>query len=399
MKKFVILGSGISGLYLGYQLLKKGHSVSLLEKEKSLGGRMFSETVEMDGQTYHLEAGAGVIRSDEDYIIDFLKELNISVNFWKSETKILYHEGSETKELQYNYKDLLKKVCANASTDISFLEAIDRTQITKEQKIGLMLGTTYSELFRANAENICQENDFTEFLIQSNYKVGIPKDGWSFVVDKIEKKIIEMGGQIFHQEPVIEISDQKKFVKTKKNQKIEYDELIVTCPYHAFKKIKLTRSFDPFLEFMNQNHHETNYLRIYSYLEEDLEIQSKLATNLSIRRVIPLSKRMIMSVYTDGIDATEIHHLKGEDLSKFIRKELKMLLGKKIPKIRKNWCFYWFKGISNWEPSEMSVDEMVEKIRNPVPSIYFCGDTYSTQPGWIEGAIHSCQEVLEQYIL
>ena len=36
-----------------------------------------------------------------------------------------------------------------------------------------------------------------------------------------EKKIIEMRGQIFHQEPVIEISDQKKFVKTKKNQKIE----------------------------------------------------------------------------------------------------------------------------------------------------------------------------------
>jgi monoamine oxidase len=397
MKKFVIIGSGISGLYLSYHLLKKGNSVILLEKEKSLGGRMFSETVEMDGQTYHLEAGAGVIRNDENYILDFLKELKIPCNFWESETKILFRDKNQTKELDFNYNELLEKVCQHSSTDISFLKAIDQSPLTREQKIGLMLGTTYSELFRANSENICKENDFTEFLIHSDYKVGIPKDGWSFVVDKLEKKIIEMGGQILNLEPVVEISDQKKFVKTKKNQKIEYDQLIITCPYYAFKKIKLTSSFDPFLDWMDKYHHETNYLRIYSYFEEDLEIQSKIACNLSIRRVIPLSKRMIMSVYTDGTDATDIHHLKGDDLSKFIRKELKMLLGKSIPKIKKNWCFYWYKGISNWEPCEISVDEMVEGIRNPIPSIYFCGDTYSTKPGWIEGAIESCQKVLEQF--
>jgi hypothetical protein len=399
-KHFVIVGSGISGLYLSYHLLKKGNQVTLIEKEKSLGGRMFTENVEMDNQMYHLEGGAGVIRDDEKNIIDFLKKLNIQVNFWKSETKILYHEKNHTEELNYNYNEALEKVCQHASTDMTFLEAIDQSPLSRKEKIGLILGTSYSELFRANAENICQENDFTEFLISSDYKVGIPKDGWSVVVDKLEKEILQMKGEIIHLDPVVEISDKNKFIRTKNNLKINYDELIITCPYHAFKKINVSSSFEPFLSLMNKYHHETNYLRIYSYFEEDLEIPTKIASNLAIRRVIPLSKRMIMSVYTDGVDATDIYKLKTPDqkqLSQFIRKELTQLLGQKIPKIKKNWIIYWYKGISNWEPSEMTVREMVEKIKNPVSHIYFCGDTYSQNPGWIEGAIKSCNDFLKNF--
>jgi monoamine oxidase len=106
-----------------------------------------------------------------------------------------------------------------------------------------------------------------------------------------------------------------------------------------------------------------------------------------------------MSIYTDGEDATEIYKICGDDkkLSLYIQEEMEKLLGVEVPKIKKNWCFYWPKGISNWRPSQYSVKEIVESIRNPVDHIYFCGDTYSRHPGWIEGAMESCEFILDKF--
>jgi monoamine oxidase len=399
-KQFVIIGSGIAGLYLGYYLTKRGHPITIIEKEKSLGGRMFTETVEMEGQTYHLEGGAGVIRSDEGLIKKFLEHLKIPVSYWRSQTALLYHKNKRTESLNhYDYIEILENICHHASNNQTFLDAIDQAPITQKEKIGVILGTTYYELLRTNARNICDTNDFNEFLFNDlKYEFGKP-EAWTQVMDLLGEKILKQGGQIIHEDGVVDILDHS--VKTKSGKVLSFDQLVITCPYHAFKKIKVPLELNPWKEFMDKYHHETNYLRIYSYFEEDLDIPMKIASNLSIRRVIPLSKRMIMSVYTDGEDATYIQQLCKEKnhqkLNQYIRKELKLLLAREIPKIKKNWCYYFYKGISNWEPSELSVEEIVEKIRNPIPNLYFCGDTYSTHPGWIQGAVESCQFILRKF--
>jgi hypothetical protein len=396
MKKIVIIGAGIAGLYMGYQLSKKGHEVIILEKEKSLGGRMFTETVEMEGQVYHLEGGAGVVRDDEKLIIRLLKELKIPVSFWKSKTSILYHQNRNTEVLNYNYTEILENICHYANNDQPFLEAIDSCPITKKEKIGVILGTSYSELMIANGKDTCENNDFDEFLINSDHQYGKPQS-WTSLVDRLEKEIIKRNGIIYHETPVLKI--HSSFIETK-DKEIDFDHLVITCPYHQFKKIQTTSIFDSWKKFMDRYHHETNYLRVYSYFEDDLNIPEKIASNLSIRRVIPISKRMIMSVYTDGVDATHIYQLcklsSHQELNQLIRKELKMLLGKEIPNIKKNWCYYFYKGISNWNPSNLSVKEMVSKAQEFSDHIHFCGDTYSAHPGWIHGAIESSDQILKK---
>lgn len=395
-KHFVIIGAGIAGLYLAYQLLKKGHTILLIEKDKRLGGRMYTEETEIDGVPLFMESGAGVIRSDEDDMMGLLDELGIQYSFWKSKTDIIYHQGDENELLNYNYKNILNKICKRSSNDKPFIDVVTETNLSIKEKMGVMIGTTYSELFDANSKDVCEENDFNEFLLDNHYEFGKPK-AWNELTNRLEEEIDKRGGKILRRTSVVQIGDG--WIKTNRNKKYKYDELVITCPYHFVKKIKIPISLRPWKEAMEQVHHETDYLRVYSYFEEPLGIQNKIATNLDIRRIIPIHDRLVMSVYTDGKDATEIHRLCKNDvqLSLYIREELGKLLGREIPKIKKNWCFFWYKGISSWRPSNVSVKEIVESIRNPVDHIYFCGDSYSTHPGWLEGAMESCEFILDLF--
>lgn len=56
---YIIVGAGISGLYAAYHLQKKGLSVLLIEKSKSVGGRMATRRVE----NYKFDHGAQFIDS------------------------------------------------------------------------------------------------------------------------------------------------------------------------------------------------------------------------------------------------------------------------------------------------------------------------------------------------
>jgi hypothetical protein len=396
MKKFIIVGAGIAGLYLSYELLKKGHSVLLIEKDKRLGGRMFTEETEIDGVPLSMEAGAGVIRKDEDDMKELLDDLGIQCSFWKGKTDIIYHTQSGNELLDYNYKNILNKICKDSSNDQTFLEIVQKSRgVSNKEKIGVLIGTTYSELLGGNSKDICEENDFYEFLLNNN-EYGKPKT-WNELTNRLKDEILNRDGKFKLRTTIVQVGNG--WVKDQHNQKYLFDELIMTCPYHFVKKIKLPRSLSYWTQTMDELHNETDYLRIYSYFEKPIEIPNKIATNLSIRRVIPIQGNLVMTVYTDGRDAKDIHRICKDEqkLSLYIRSEMEALLGFKVPEIKKNWCFFWPKGISNWKPSDRSVKEIVESIRNPVDHIYFCGDTYSQHPGWLEGAMDSCEFILEKF--
>ena len=70
----VIIGGGISGLYVAYKLLKRGDlRVLILEKGGELGGRVF--TYSDDNMT--VDAGAGRFSDSHTLFISLLKELGL----------------------------------------------------------------------------------------------------------------------------------------------------------------------------------------------------------------------------------------------------------------------------------------------------------------------------------
>ena len=406
-KNIVIVGSGIAGLYCAYHLSKTGHEVIVFEKYDKIGGR--AKTIEISpnkSDKYLLEAGAGIVRSDEYLIIDLADELGVEMNFWNSKSDIIYHDPKTKKNelLNLDYYKIMKKVCKNSNESKSFLDVIKNTYIDEKETIGLLIGTTYSELYFSNSEHVCEDNDFHEFMMNgTKYQYGKPKKGWSELTKILQDEIIKYNGKIYTNSPVLEIQDNYVIVNIDEEiRKVEFSKLFVTAPMHFIKNIELTPSLDKWYNIASNFIEETNYLRIYSYFESPLKISNKIATNLSIRRVIPITDKLIMTVYTDGKDADDIYKMSKDEkkLNRYIKDELKKLLDVKIPKITKNWVMYWDKGISTWLPNttKYNLEEIIEYIQHPIPNIYFCGDTYSMNPGWISGAMNSANQALTNSI-
>jgi monoamine oxidase len=74
-KKVLIMGGGISGLYLGYRLKKEGFSIKVLEANNRIGGRIFTKNIDET----KVELGATWLWRYNEELLKLCKELNISL--------------------------------------------------------------------------------------------------------------------------------------------------------------------------------------------------------------------------------------------------------------------------------------------------------------------------------
>jgi monoamine oxidase len=74
-KKIIILGGGLSGIYLGYKLKKAGFSIQILEANHRTGGRIYTKNI----QDTKAELGAAWLWRYNEELLKLCKELNISL--------------------------------------------------------------------------------------------------------------------------------------------------------------------------------------------------------------------------------------------------------------------------------------------------------------------------------
>jgi len=83
MYDLIIIGGGVSGLYLYYRLIHSGMKILLLEKENRLGGRIY----EYSDKNITLQRGASRFNENHERVIRLLKEFNL-IDFRKDKGKI-----------------------------------------------------------------------------------------------------------------------------------------------------------------------------------------------------------------------------------------------------------------------------------------------------------------------
>lgn len=90
-QKIAIIGGGLTGLVAGYELAKKGHKITIFEKEKELGG--LAGCFKLKGKYYLEKTYHHIFESDKE-IINLIKELGLQNRLvWRKDSTAIYSNG------------------------------------------------------------------------------------------------------------------------------------------------------------------------------------------------------------------------------------------------------------------------------------------------------------------
>uniref|UniRef100_A0A6C0ESW6 Uncharacterized protein n=1 Tax=viral metagenome TaxID=1070528 RepID=A0A6C0ESW6_9ZZZZ len=137
-------------------------------------------------------------------------------------------------------------------------------------------------------------------------------------------------------------------------------------------------------------------LRIYAIYPNTYWLQNRITTNSFLRHIIPIKNNLILVSYTDGNDVLPFLYkgkLKMDKVIKeMIHKELNILFSN-VPELIYFKCHYWQIGAHSWS-TNINSKKIAEKVINPLPNVFICGEGFSHKQGWIEGALETACKVI-----
>ena len=232
----VIVGGGISGLFLAYKLADTNLNILVLEKEKEFGGRV--HTMYKNG--YQYECGAARFSNKHNKLLTLIHELGLKEDILELSDKI--DTIIDGKKHKCNIEELLKNAVVKSKEykkeylqDILFYQyLIDIYDFKTADYINTSFGYD-SEFFKLNAYAAIIM--FKKDLLHGDSKYFVLKNGLSSIIKNLTD-ILEYNDNVTLKlnEGVSEIEDN--LVKTDKNYKYNYDKIILTIPQESLTKIE-----------------------------------------------------------------------------------------------------------------------------------------------------------------
>ena len=400
----VIIGGGISGLFLAYKLLSTDLKVILFEGDKHLGGRI--KTIEKNGS--YFESGAARIHNSHGKLISLIHDLGLRDDLMRLPEDIDLILRKKKKDFPYQTKwvEIDPVLLLKSSLDSKdFFEEKELQRITFFQYLTLILdheAALYikdsfgydSEIVDLNA--FAAINMFEKDLFNNENHYYILKNGMSQLVDKIEKILMLSSTILKKSTRIKEINDTN--VITTKNEIFNFNHLICAIPQSSLNTFPLFEN-----NTLTQSVKQCPLLRIYAkYPKGNVWFKNikRTITDNYIRQIIPIDPEsgLIMISYTDGklTEYWNSYHTLGEEyLIKALHKEIKDLYGITPPKPEFISVHYWKDGLHTWG---LGVDniKVSKKMLKPFDDkeIYVCGEAYSLKQGWIEGALETSYDLL-----
>lgn len=416
--EIVIVGAGIAGLRCGIELLHKRPktTVVILEKYNYKGGRVVTYKKKLEdvkGVCTHLqwENGAGRIHSSHTKVLDLIKQYNLTT--FPLSTEQFY---TTTGELQPNTFDDLMNLFRPSLHE--FQPSILATHTLRELFQMLLKEKANSFLnefpYRAEVETLRADLGLESFKEEMGTYVGyvVVKEGLSAIIDGMVKEFEKLGGQIFLNQSVTDIQNDKETYlvrsKTKAGDVVwEAKKVIFALHRDALKQIPC------FSNWSTLNHLKMEpLLRVYAVFptQNGKSWFSEIGRTVSpgpIRYFIPINPAcgIVMLSYTDGRDARHLLKIldKGEeDLEEYLMKEIRRMFPQHtIPDPQFFKAHPWFEGCTYWLPGSYSPKELSEQALQPfpdsMPGIYCCGESFSLRQAWMEGALEHADLLLKKF--
>jgi protoporphyrinogen oxidase len=369
----IIVGGGISGLYCALNI--KNHLV--LECNDYLGGRIFTH------KEPKYESGAGRYNSTHKLLVQLIERFKMTPI--KLENNKAYIDTKYHKDIDKYFNKKIKKVLKNGSYNERFYDHCMKYYSKEEvDELRYIFGYT-SEFLEMNAKDA---------IMMFKKKIGdyyIVKEGLSELVRRISlhvnykmkhcvKEIVEKNG-------IFEIDG------------LTCKRIIFAIPPDNVRDIKFLKPIHPLMDSLQTN----CLLRIYAiYPNKWFEGLPAITTSSFIRHIIPINSKtgLIMISYVEGRDADVYLNAKGmlyKNILTKIQNELKIIFpDKDIIEPTYFQPHVWKIGDHAWKPGYDS-NKIAKALLNPMTNVYLCGEAYSHNQSWIEGALESSKEVL--YIL
>ena len=444
MYDIIIIGGGISGLYCAYNLLKKDKNlkVLVLEKNPKLGGRVSTFYGGKDDKEVSkdiiFEKGAGRFNNNHTLLNGLLDELglsnkkvkitNVDNTIWMPKNKFqLLREKyprmdnilealqkqlkgrrvSPEEIRKHNLQELVKKYLFSSDNNKTnkYENNINSKELVKYME---EMYPYFAEQYNMNAMDALQvfSKDFKQDI--QYYILG---GGLSQIITQLEKEVVKMGGIIKTAELVNGVTKAKNLGMYIINDKYQCSKIISSIPKSGIEKVGYLR------ELLGRKILNTidciPLYRIYakypnSVINGEKRVwfsgMDKMVVNHPLKFILPYGEKngLIHISYTDGkyakflwkkmVDGS-INSYLDKEVNKIFKNRIKGL--EKIPEPKWVKHYYWVCGMGCWKKGVNS-KEIINKVIKPrkLEEVYFCGENFSNQQAWMEGALFTANKVI-----
>jgi monoamine oxidase len=421
--EYVICGGGISGLYSAFNLIEKNNvnpeSILILEKSYRIGGVI--KTNNDDTLNIKYENGAGRIAVNHKLLLELIKRFNLQQQLIELPTKKEYRKVFDDKIITIKtdkFDKILHKLIFK-KYKLTEQELLSKTfRSLCEDELGVEKTNLLVESFGYTDEfnNVNAKNGLEIFKksFLPNLKYYVLQNGLEQIVLHLEAFLKEKGVIIQLHEMINNIEKSKSSKSSKssiivhtninndKNKTYHATKLILAMPRGSVTKIPFLHSICHLLNSVE----DSSLLRIYAVFPKGKNGKiwfhdiPKTTTNLPIQQFIPIStdSGLVMISYSDTKNAKQWQQDKINDVyKKKIIKNIKLLFpNKKIPEPIFLSSSFYAEATHLWKVG-CDGDALQSRLLQPFSDmhLYICGESYSSNQGWIEGALETSNAVIK----
>ena len=390
MPTIAIVGGGIAGLYLAWRLLHTADppQIHLYEKEKRLGGRVFT----LNG----LEMGAGRFNANHKILMNLINHFKLKIV--PIDGKRTFFKDGTPKHLALDV--IISKIVALSRTvPKSYLQSRSFEMFLKEHYPGTPSAVDdikdafgYTGEFEAcNAYDAIKSIELDKGTTQHYVIMG----GMSQLIDLLARDIRALGGKIYTNHPI-------KSWDARTNSLVHktYDHVFFCLPKPGLLNLGVDKH-DAHISNVLNSVNAVPLMRVFATYDTPwfswMKKTGRITTNSPLRHIIPINydKNIIMIAYLDGKWAEWWSKIKpGRQLQTAIAHNLHQLSwspGEHPPTLQVK---YWDVGVHYWGINPVKYRPALSSKKYTI-----CGEVVAADyKCWVEGALTSVDAVLNKMI-
>ncbi len=388
MYDYIIIGGGISGLYLNY-LLAKNNKTLLLEKNDYFGGR----ALDVKFHDSYIKLGAGIAELHNKHLLKLLKKLKIKSPEFDGSINVISKEKVNINKMINDIKKTYNKMpfekIKNMSVSDFIIKYFSQNFFDQYKKY-----VEYTDFFDSSIESYIKYYNINDHK-HSDYVI-IYVD-WMLLINTLIK-YIKKYNQIKINYEVTQINFDKDTNTYIINNKYQAKNIIFATTIKSLSNI-IKKSSLPININYNDYIGYVPFIRIYTYHKNghNINAQRYNIVNNKLHKVLLLNDKVLMVSYSDNVNALYWHKFinNKKELINKLKISLKNIFNQDI-EIDDIKIAFWEEGVHYYKPkSGLKVKEIIKKLNNPHENIYVCGEMLSTKQGWVEGAIQSANDIFK----